>query len=149
MSIKIDTQIIKDWEQFRQYPYKCSAGKWTIGYGTTVYPSGVPVKEDDNSINEKLATDFLNSYIDKEVKPCIEALCEKVKLKQNQINALASLLYNIDANSFNKSKLKKAIIDNDKEQIYRQWDWIKAGGKVQNGLIARRAYELYIYFRGY
>ena len=43
--------IIKEFEGFRSQAYKCSAGKWTIGYGSTLYEDGTPVKQGDTIWN--------------------------------------------------------------------------------------------------
>ena len=36
--------LIKKWEGCKLTAYKCPAGVWTIGIGTTRYPDGRPVK---------------------------------------------------------------------------------------------------------
>jgi len=146
MTIKIKGDLIKKSEQFRASPYKCQAGVWTIGYGTTIYPSGVHVKETDEPITEEVALEYLNDYINKEVKPAIEKLPNADKLKQPKIEALASLIYNIGPKAFNKSTLRTAIINNDKKLIFKNWDWISANGKTSDGLINRRLEELTMWF---
>jgi lysozyme len=39
--------LIEHYEGFRPDTYKCQAGVWTNGYGTTIYPDGTTVKEGD------------------------------------------------------------------------------------------------------
>ena len=145
--MKITRELIKEFEGFKAYPYRCPAGYWTIGYGTRFYPSGVPVKEDDNSIDRHTADMFLNEYLTKHVIPVIERI--PFELETSQIEALASLIYNIGADAFEKSKLRQAIIDGDNEQIFRQWDWIRSGKVVLKGLIRRRVAELNYWFNSF
>ena len=37
--------LIKHFEGFKPKAYVCEGGKWTIGYGTTIYMTGKAVKE--------------------------------------------------------------------------------------------------------
>ena len=133
--------LIKKYEGCSLKAYKCPAGVWTIGYGTTVYPSGIKVKEGDK-ISKEQAEAFLNDYITKEIMPHIKDL----KLKDNQKIALISLIYNIGWSAFAKSKCYKAIKEKDLCTAYQEWTWVKGGGKVLLGLVKRRAEEKYLFF---
>lgn len=144
--IKIKGELIKEFEGFRQYPYKCPAGYWTIGYGSRYYPSGKEVTADDNSVNEKVANDILQAYLKKHVVPVLEKM--PYDMSQGQIEALASLIYNIGGGAFLNSKLYKAIKKGDNEAIFKEWNWIKAGGVVYKGLVKRRVAELNLWFNG-
>lgn len=55
-------------------------------------------------------------------------------------------MYNIGYVQFNNSQLKKHIVANNIEGIYKNWDWISSGGKPLKGLARRRAKELALYF---
>ena len=46
-------ELIKKWEGLSLKAYKCPAGVWTIGYGTTFYPDGSKVKEGDTCTKEE------------------------------------------------------------------------------------------------
>ena len=39
--------LIEKYEDYRDHAYKCQAGVWTIGIGTTRYPNGQAVKAGD------------------------------------------------------------------------------------------------------
>ena len=39
--------LIREFEGCKLVAYKCPAGVWTIGYGSTFYADGTPVKEGD------------------------------------------------------------------------------------------------------
>ena len=135
-------EIIKRYEGFRAQAYRCPAGVWTIGYGTTVYPDGTPVKKGDQ-ITEERAEAFLIDYIIKNIKPIFDKI--PYRLTQNQKDAICSLVYNIGKGAFLKSKLFKAICEKNYQEICRQWDW----GYKQNlkGLFKRRTEELYLFIK--
>ena len=50
--------LIEHYEGLRSLAYRCPAGVWTIGIGTTIYPDGTPVKEGDR-ISYKKARNYL------------------------------------------------------------------------------------------
>ena len=130
--------LIKKYEGCRLAAYKCPAGVWTIGYGTTVYPNGQPVREGDK-ISRAEAEAFLTMYIKQNIKL-------PTGLNQNQQEALTSLIYNIGQGAFDRSSLKKAIIAKDWKLVYKNWDWVTGGGQFLKGLAKRRAEELLLFF---
>lgn len=132
-------ELIKKYEGYKSNAYLCPAGVWTIGYGTTVYPSGKPVKKGDK-ITQAEAESLLNDYIKTNIKL-------PAGLTKNQKEALTSLIYNIGQNAFDKSSLKKAIISQDWKAVYKNWDWITGNGKFLKGLAKRRAEELMLFFQ--
>lgn len=137
--------IITKYEGFSEVAYKCPAGIWTIGYGSTQMADGTPVKEGD-SISRLMAEALLNDYLIKNVHPIFAKI--PYNLTQGQKNAIASLVYNIGASAFTRSTLFKCICNKDIEGIFKNWDWIKAGGKPMKGLVKRRAEELCLFLGG-
>lgn len=136
--------VIKKYEGFRSQAYKCPAGVWTIGYGSTTFADGTPVKKGDE-ISEETAEGLLVDYLNKNVRPHIEELGLK---SDTQIAAVESLVYNIGWPSFSKSKCCKAIKEKDWETVFKNWDWNKASGKFMTGLAKRRTEEMYLFFKG-
>lgn len=135
------TDLIKKYEGCKLKAYKCPAGVWTIGYGTTVYPDGNPVKSGDTCTAEK-AEAYLNDYLNKNVRPKIADL----KLTRNQQEALESLIYNIGWGAFSKSRCYAGIKSKDWGTVFKNWDWITGGGKFLLGLAKRRAEEMNLFF---
>ena len=135
-------ELIKKYEGLSLKPYKCPAGVWTIGYGTTTYPDGNKVKPNDKPITKDMASALLLNYVINEILPKIEDL----HLTDNQNKALVSLIYNIGWSAFAKSKCYKAIKTQDWETAFREWEWIKANGKTLKGLLKRRSEERYLFF---
>lgn len=141
-TVSIQTlDFIKKWEGFRSCSYKCSAGLWTIGYGTTIYSNGEQVKEGE-TINEEDATFEEYKHIEENCLPVVEEIEKKIKLNENQKTAIISLVYNIGAPAFNRSKCKKCIIANDVTGACKNWDWKRSNGKILNGLVERRNAEI-------
>jgi lysozyme len=140
------TEILKNFEGFRTNPYLDSVKVPTIGYGSTVYEDGTPVKITDGPVTKERALKMLLHHLNKEVLKYLEPLI-KVDINQNQIDALGSLIYNIGIGNFKKSSVLKDI--NNKEPlstIETSWKmWNKAGGKELWGLTLRRAKEWELY----
>lgn len=136
--------LIKKWEGCRTQAYRCPAGKWTIGWGNTSYPDGSPVKQND-IITQAYAEVLLLDYVQKNIYPIFQKIPYDLTLDQRR--AVASLVYNIGAPAFLRSKLFKAICAKDYEQICRNWDWYKASGKVLKGLVKRRVEELFYFIK--
>lgn len=139
------TQMTKYFEQLRLSPYLCSANVPTIGYGTTYYPDGRKVTLDDEPITEEYAEALLNDYCIKNIYPIFTKI--PYQLSEGQRTSLTSLIYNIGPFAFLESKLYKAICEKDVAGIFKNWDWIKADGKVSKGLIKRRANELHYFVK--
>ncbi len=130
--------LIKKYEGCCLTAYKCPAGIWTIGWGSTTYKDGKPVKAGDK-ITQAMADDLLDWYIKTKIKV-------PAGLTKQQTEALQSLIYNIGQGAFDRSSLKKAIIAQDWKMVYKNWDWVTGGGKFLKGLAKRRAEELLMFF---
>jgi len=139
--------IIKQYEGCRliAYPDPATGGKpYTNGWGSTKKPDGSPF-EIGEEITQATADALLTDYIMKNIVPVFQKIPYKLTLGQKQ--AIASLCYNIGVPSFLKSGCFKAICEKDIGGIYKNWDWIKANGKVMKGLAKRRSHELYLFLK--
>ena len=127
--------LIKEQEGFRRHAYKCAAGVWTIGYGTTIYPDGTRVKQGDTISIEK-AEEYLRHYCETQIQ------LPEGDFNDKQKEALCSLIYNIGQPAFNRSSVKKAIEEGRTQDIEKHWKaWNKAGGRILAGLVERRNKE--------
>lgn len=131
--------LIKKYEGCKLKAYKCPANVWTVGWGSTVYPNGGRVKEGD-TCTQKEADGLLLWYCTTQIK------LPKGYFTEHQKEALYSLIYNVGQTAFDKSELKKAIEAQNWGKVFKNWDWISAGGKEQKGLIKRRVDELALFF---
>ncbi|HLD90978.1 MAG TPA: lysozyme [Patescibacteria group bacterium] len=141
--MKIDTvglDLIKKFEGFSSKPYLCPAGIPTIGYGNTYYEDGTKVKLTDAPITKERATEILNHVVATFAESVNEFV--KIKVTQNQFNALVSLAYNIGLGNFSKSTVLRKLNIGDYEGAASSFLlWRKAGGKVVAGLVNRREAE--------
>ena len=138
----IDVSLIEKFEGFSEKPYICPAGKATIGFGSTFYEDGTPVKMTDKPITKERARELVRWYCETQIK------YPRDDLNNDQKASVCSLIFNIGQSAFDKSKCKKAIVAGDWAEALRQWDWITANGKVLPGLVIRRQKEKELFFRG-
>lgn len=136
-------ELIKRWEGFRQYPYSCPAGVWTIGYGTT---DGVT--KDTLPVTKEEAEKMLLKSLAVVYEPAIHRNV-KVPLSQNQFDALVSWVYNLGEANLQRSTMLIRINRCDWRMAAEalQW-WNKAGGTTLQGLVNRRAEEAALFLEG-
>ena len=137
-------ELIKKFEKFMDKTYLCSAGKKTIGYGTRL--DYHPEIKKDMCITEPKATELLKTDLNRMVTPVIKDNV-KVNLKQNQLDALYSLIYNIGMDNFVSSNLLKMLNKGKFKKMKKDWqEFQMADGRVLKGLVRRRQEELALFF---
>jgi len=138
--------LIKKFEGLRLKPYLCSAGVPTIGYGSTMYADGKKVTLNDDAISEQQALELLAKTLGKYEKAVNDYVT--VTLTQNEFDALVAFTYNLGAGNLLSSTLLKKLNAGDKAGAANQFDvWNKAGGKVLQGLVNRRAAEKALFLK--
>lgn len=139
---KTGIALIKRFEGLKLNAYLCSAGVPTIGYGNTYYPNGIKVKLGDTITQEK-ADELLKDILKK-----FEGIVNrklKVKVSQNQFDALVSHTYNTGGSN----TLFRLINTNSDKQTIKDWietRYITANGVKLNGLVRRRKAESDLFF---
>ena len=132
--------LIKQFEGCALSAYKCPAGVWTIGYGHTKdVKQGMKITTNQATslLKEDLATyeNYVNKYV-------------KVKLNQNQFDALVSFTFNCGGGALKSStllkKLNKADYTGAANELLR---WNKANGKILAGLTRRRKAEKALFLK--
>lgn len=130
--------LIKEFEGFSAQPYRCPAGKLTIGYGHVIHPietypeAGITQQEAEKLLKQDV------SYAEAMVNHAV-----LVPLSQNQFDALVSLVYNIGIKAFVNSTLLRLLNDGDTQAAARQFSrWVHSNGKKLDGLVRRRAAEV-------
>jgi len=127
-------ELIRHFEGCRFDAYLCPAGVWTIGYGHTA-----DVKEGD-SIDQEAAEAFLIEDLEK-FEQAVTRLVE-VPLTQQQFDALVSWTFNLGAGNLAESTLLRKLNNYQYAEVPEQMmRWVRAGGKVLEGLVRRRAAE--------
>ena len=132
--------LIRKYEGFSAKPYKDVAGIPTIGYGTTYYPNGVKVTMKDPSVTTGHAETYLENHVNGVASSVLRLV--KVALRQGQLDALTSLVYNIGIGNFSASTLLRVLNQGKYTAASDQiLVWSKAGGVVVRGLELRRESE--------
>ncbi len=133
--------IIKAFEGFRAKPYLCPAGIPTIGYGSTRYSNNKPVSLNDPAISEETAALLMKATLEREYSPAVNRYVQVV-INQNQFDALVDFAYNAGIGALKSSTLLKKLNKGDMAGAANEFEkWVHAGGKVLNGLVARRKKE--------
>lgn len=137
--------LIKQFEGKRLVAYQDSVGVWTIGFGTIKYPNGQRVKKGDTCTDSQAETYLKNDLV--KFENAINKLV-KVKLNQNQFDALASFTYNLgETNLANSTLLKKINAKDFKGAADEFLKWVNAGGKRLQGLVNRRNAERSLFLK--
>ena len=131
--------LVISFEGYSSEPYKCPAGVYTIGYGTTRYPDGVRVSEEDDCTKDQ-AEEWLHHELNK-AEQTVVRYCG-CYLSANKRAALASFVYNLGSGAFRASTLRRRLNSGDWGDVpYQLSRWNKAGGRILKGLVRRRAAE--------
>jgi lysozyme len=137
---KAGLDLVKTFEGYSDEAYLCPAGVPTIGYGfTTNVKMGdcITREEADARLLEELrefADDVMGAL--------------KAQPTANQFAAMTSLAYNIGPTAFCKSTVLRMHNLGEFEEAARAFSmWNKAGGKILNGLVRRRAAEAALYLK--
>ena len=131
--------LIKEFEGCKLEAYKCPAGVWTIGYGTTDSDYSITKTKIKAGlkISKQKAETWLRQSVNKKYCPKVNKYNNKYHWTQNEFDAMVSFAYNlgsIDQLTANGKRTKKEI--SQKMLLYN-----KAGGKVLQGLVRRRKAE--------
>lgn len=118
--------------------YRCPAGIWTIGWGTTT-EHGHAIKQDtvwtQEQCNAAARADM--EKFEADVRRLV-----KVQLEPWQFDALVSFTYNVGAGNLAKSTLLKKVNAKDFAGAAKEFlRWDKANGKTLAGLTRRRKSE--------
>ena len=128
--------LVQRFEGCRLAAYQDSVGVWTIGWGST----GRNVRaglvwtqsQADDDLTRRLRYEFGAGVI--KLLRC--------KYTPQQLAAMVSLAYNIGLSAFAGSTLLRMFNAGDIAGAQTQFArWTRAGGKILNGLVSRRAAE--------
>lgn len=126
--------LIKEFEGLRLEAYQCSAGKWTLGYGTTL---GIV---EGMTCTKEAAEAMLRRDVERFAAKVATAV--HVPITQNQFDALVSFAYNVGVGAFENSTLLKKLNAGDDAGASGEFlKWIKANGEILGGLKRRRKAE--------
>ena len=101
-------------------------------------------------MQDYLTDDEIKAEFTVQIAAYEDAVAEAVKvaLTQSQVNALVSLCYNIGASAFKGSTVVRELNKRKYQAACKAIGmWNKAGGRVVQGLVNRRAAEQVLFFR--
>lgn len=135
--------MIKRFEGLELEAYRDIAGVWTIGYGhTAAFKYGA--LRPDSVITEHEAEALLAGDLGAAEKAVGDLV--SVRLKQNEFDALVSLVHNIGRDNFAKSTVRRRVNAGDRigaAGAFMIWNKAHVGGVLREvaGLTRRRAAE--------
>ena len=138
--------LIKKFEGLRLEAYLCPAQVPTIGFGSTMYQDGRKVK-----IGDVLTLQEAEALLVWELQTKGKAM-PKLRLNQNQYDAVMSFVFNLGLGAFKGSTLYKKINMNPSDPTIRaeftRWNKARVNGSLVElkGLTNRRKAEADLYF---
>jgi GH24 family phage-related lysozyme (muramidase)/uncharacterized protein YcbK (DUF882 family) len=139
-------KIIREFEGCHLGAYRCPAGVWTIGWGSTTI-NGKVVREGD-TITQSQADEQLAADAQRFHGAIVRAIPMAATLRPEQQAALTSWTYNVGVGAMQDSTLRRRLLAGDnpntvaREELPR---WDKADGKPLAGLTRRRAAEVRLF----
>ena len=139
-------QVAMRLEGFRAHAYLCSGGRWTVGYGTTIWPDGRRVREWDR-ITQGEAEQMLRERFRRHAER-IDRDVER-ELTQGQVDALCLFFDNMPQSRWPGSTILRLLRAGDFAAAAAEFPrWNKAGGRVVSGLVSRRGIERRFFEKG-
>lgn len=138
--------MLEYFEGLMLYPYLCSSGVPTIGYGSTFYEDGTKVTLQDKPITIERAKKIKEHALEKFMNE-MEIFLDR-EATDYEYCAMLSLLYNIGGYQFATSSVLKYFNKRDKQKAADSFKmWRLSRGKVMIGLVRRRSAEC-LMFKG-
>ena len=141
-------ELITHFEHFYPKAYQDPAGIWTIGYGT-IRANGKRVAL-GMTCTKAEATQWMRQDIDAKTADILR-VCG-VPLKQQELDALVSFVYNVGIGNFQDSSLLKNIKAKRPvtETNFTSWNKARVNGRLTPlpGLLRRRRAEYFLYTQG-
>jgi lysozyme len=138
---KAGLELIKHFEGCRLTAYRCSAGKWTIGYGhTDGVKKGMTITKPQAKLLLQNDLVFFSQMVSE--------LTSGVELNQNQFDALVSFAFNCGVANLKKSTLIKRVLHDpsDARISFEFSRWVYSNRRFLAGLARRRTAESTLYF---
>lgn len=141
-ALAIAAGLCRRFEGLRLKPYLCPAGVPTIGYGSTRYADGRAVTLKDMPITIAEADELLMATLRRDYLPGVLRLSPSLADKPQVLGAIVDFAYNLGVAKYGGSTLRKRINTGDMAGARAELaKWVRGGGKVLPGLVARRASE--------
>lgn len=136
-------EIVKHFEQWVPHAYNDPIGYCTIGYGHLIDRKrceDIQLGPFASDLSESQGLALLDSDT-VGARAAVQDLVE-APLTDEQFGALSSFVFNVGRTRFANSTLLRLVNEGDYDQAAPEFRrWVKAGGRVFQGLVARRACE--------
>lgn len=133
-------KVVEEFEGFSPAPYRCPAGVWTIGFGSTRDAQGHPVCATTPHIDVEAARSLVERDLQAALMVVQGSLSEPLEAPQEA--ALVDFVYNLGSGNFKSSTLLRKLNAGDLEGAAAEFDkWDRANGQVLAGLLRRREAE--------
>jgi GH24 family phage-related lysozyme (muramidase) len=137
-------KLIKHFEGFRNKPYRCAAGLFTVGYGHLI-GDGLSLPD---SWNRTFTVEECNALLASDVRKFERGVGRyiNVQLTQNQFDAIVVFAFNLGLGTLQRSTLRAKLNRGDISGALKSWEkYNKAAGKVLRGLVLRRQAEIELF----
>ena len=134
--------LLERFEGFRPRPYLCPAGVPTIGFGSTRYLDGSPIRLTDPPIDVTHARILVREQVKAEYLAGVIKLCPEVD-GPGQLAALVDFAYNLGVGALRSSTLRRRVNASEWDTVPAEFrKWVRGGGRVLPGLVKRREAEV-------
>ncbi len=139
-------QIVTEFEGFVDHVYDDGVGVATIGYGTTRYPDGRPVRFGDPNITKATAKIYLSHDLETTVNQLNSSIPHWDEMDDNRRSALISFAYNLGDHFYggnNFGTITSTLRDNRWGDVPKAMELYSSPNdpKVHEGLLRRRQAE--------
>lgn len=139
--LAIAAALCRRFEGLRLRPYLCPAGVATIGYGSTRYEDGAPVRLTDAPITPERAEALLLHDLRTQRVAAVRRLCPTID-SPGRLGAVLDFAFNLGAGALAGSTLRRRINARAWDQVPGELrKWVRGGGRVLPGLVKRREAE--------
>jgi lysozyme len=141
LAVRVTAALARRFEGLYLTPYLCPAGYPTIGYGARYYLDGSEVRLTDPPITRELANAMLLDSVRFKFLPVVLKLCPGIDTPE-RLAAIIDFTFNLGQGQLRASTLRRRINAGRWGDVPAELrKWVKGGGRVLKGLVARRAAE--------
>jgi lysozyme len=140
-------KLIKHFEGYRETPYKCSAGYYTVGYGHLITRDSVLPSSWNRTFSPGEIDDLLRADLQR-FELGVLRLLRPMQPTQSVFDSVVSFSFNLGLGTFQRSSVRSALIRGDKKRAGKVLlKYCRAGGKILLGLVRRREAEYALLMR--
>jgi lysozyme len=140
-------KLIKHFEGYRETPYKCSAGYYTVGYGHLITRDPVLPSSWNRTFSSGEIDDLLRADLQR-FELGVLRLLRPMQPTQSVFDSVVSFSFNLGLGTFQRSSVRSALLRGDKKRAAEVLlKYCRAGGKILLGLVRRREAEYALLMR--